>query len=204
MKLFGTPPSHFTRKVRLVLQELKIPYEFIILDKLLETGAEKFANNPLHQYPVLKDNSLHLIESDVICDYLIQNYSGKNPTLEFIPKGPKYWEDSKRLAIMNGGMAAGVKLIRGQRSNIPDLMNYTLFQQERAALDAALLWLENDCPEKAYHPGMLTILDISLVSFYEWARFREMTKLPLPHIHDFVENYRERFAETHPSLGVNK
>lgn len=204
MKLFGTPPSHFTRKVRLVLQELQIPYEFVILDKILETGSEKFADNPLHQYPVLEHNGERIIESDLICQYLIQNFGAKNPKLTFIPAGAKYWQDAKRLAIINGAMASGVKLIRGQRSNIPNLMTYTLFQQERASLDAALEWLENDCPKESFHPALTTMLDISLFCLYEWARFREMTHAPLTRIHSFSEKYRAKYSDSHPSVGAKK
>ena len=121
-----TPPSHFTRKVRVLLQELRVPFEFVHLDKLLETGPEKFADNPLHMFPVLEHKGQRLIESDLICDYLIRNF-GKGPQLEsFMPEAANECFDRQRLAIMNGGMSAGVTLIRAKRSGIENLDGYEI------------------------------------------------------------------------------
>ncbi len=87
MKLYGTYPSHFTRKVRIVLAELGIPHEFEVLASLMLTGPEHFAQNPLHQLPILVDGEKNIIESDIICEYLLEKYVDKAPIglKKFIP-----------------------------------------------------------------------------------------------------------------------
>jgi glutathione S-transferase len=202
MKLYGTPPSHFTRKVRVILQELSISHEFLALDRLLETGEEKFAQNPLHQFPVLEDQGRRLIESDLICEYLLKTYGARNPELALLPSGDSMGH-KQRLAMMNGGMAAGVKLIRAKRSGLS--WDCPFFRQEEAALTGSLHWLDQDLGAKtAYEPGKLTLLDISLLCFAEWAVFRELTPLVPKNIARFVETNRDRpsFAQTHPSREV--
>lgn len=206
MKLYGTPPSHFTRKVRVLLQELQVPCEFIpmAMNSLMQTGPEHFADNPLHQLPILIDGEKNIIESDIICEYLLDHFSKGQ---KFYPDEKNKLEDQKRLAIMNGGMSAGVKLIRAKRSEIPEFMNFVFFKQERAALDASLDWLEKDLGSKTrYYPGNLTMLDITLMCFVEWAVFREM----VPHLNNhpnlarFVEANKNHpsFASTHPARAL--
>lgn len=204
MKLFGTPPSHFTRKVRIVLKELSLEHEFIVLDKIQELGAEKFADNPLHQFPVLEDQGSRLIDSQLICEYLLKTYGHKNPGLIYLPNDEHFWKNRNILAVINGGMDAGVSLIRAKRSEIPNHMNYIFFKQEAASLEASLLWLEKQCPSKINISEPLNILDISLICFYQWARFRELTNLALPNLENFVDLYKNRpsFSSTHPAVAV--
>jgi len=204
MKLFGTPPSHFTRKVRVILQELSLPFEFIVLDRLLETGEEKFAYNPLHQFPVMEDGGRRLIESDLICEYLLERYGRGNGAVSLFPGGDIF-DHKQRLAIMNGAMASGVKLIRAKRSGIS--WEYPFFEQEKASLTASLQWLENDLGGKLrYGEQGIGLLDISLMSLAEWAVFREFAPSleKYPSLSRFVEAHKNRpsFASTHPSRGA--
>jgi glutathione S-transferase len=205
MKLYGTYPSHFTRKVRVLLMELGIPFEFLQLTKLMDTGAENFANNPLHQLPVLEDGDRSIIESDLICEYLLNKSPVERVT--FFPEGDR-WEHAKRLAIINGAMASGVKLIRGKRSEIPELMSYPFFQQERAAFAAAFAWIEADLGDRLRYSDdqKLSVLDISLVCLAEWAVFREFVPdlKEYPGIQRFVEANKNipSFASTHPAKGA--
>lgn len=205
MKLFGTYPSHFTRKVRVVLQELGLEYQFNVLPSLGEIGVEHFANNPLLQLPTLVHGEREIIESDIICRYLLENFGQKSPELRFLPSSGDKYAHEKRLAVMNGGMAAGVKIIRGKRSNIPNFMEFLLFRQEAAALQSSLKWLDADLGHRTcYQAGEFTLLDITLVSFADWAVFREMipSLAAFPNLQRFVEANRGRLslASTHPAL----
>jgi glutathione S-transferase len=207
MKLYGTYPSHFTRKVRIVLAELGIPYEFEVLAGLMLTGPEHFAQNPLHQLPILVDGNKNIIESDIICEYLIEKFGAKNTTglNRFLPSPENKYDDLKRLAIMNGAMSAGVKLIRAKRSEIPNYENFVFFKQEREALLKALEWLNQDLGKRsAYYPGQFTMLEITLMSLCEWVVYREMVPNldPYPQLSHFVHTNcgRASFAKTHPSL----
>jgi glutathione S-transferase len=201
MKLYGTLPSHFTRKVRVVLQELAIPFEFVALESLMSTEVANFAQNPLLQLPILEDGSLNLIESDDICEYLFQTYGHQNPEISFLPSGDLFMH-KKRLAIMNGGMAAGVKLIRAKRSGVS--WDYPFFQQEITALKSSLAWLDKDLGNRYFYGDeKLSLLEITLMCFAEWAVFREMipSLAPYPNLVRFVNFHGKRasFAGTHPA-----
>jgi glutathione S-transferase len=53
LALFGTPLSHFTRKVRIVLHEFAIPFEFQPVESLLTEEAGGYGFNPLMRIPTL-------------------------------------------------------------------------------------------------------------------------------------------------------
>jgi glutathione S-transferase len=204
MKLYGTPPSHFTRKARVLLLELGNHFQFIAPATLMETGVEKFAGNPLHQVPVLEDNGRMIIESDLICEYLLKTYGSNRQDLALYPQADEIGQ-KMRLAIMNGAMASGVKLIRAKRSGIS--WDYPFFLQEQASIAASLDWLDQDLGGKtSYEEGKLTLLDIALMSLAQWAIFREMIPSleAYPAIQRFVEANRDRpsFAQTHPAREV--
>jgi len=135
----------------------------------------------------------------------LQRYGSQAPHPVFLPAGDEF-EHRKRLAIMNGGMAAGVKLIRAKRSGIH--WDYPFFQQEKASLAASLDWLERDLGEHNFYGSdeRLSLLEITLVSFADWAIFREMipSLSPFPNISRLASfhNSRQSFASTHPSAGA--
>jgi glutathione S-transferase len=201
MKVFGTYPSHFTRKVRIVLQELGISYEFLPLKNLMATGPEHFANNPLHQLPTIIAGDKTLIDSDLICEYLIEKYG--NGRLCVYPEGDIV-AHKQRLAIINGGMDAGVKIIRAQRNEIP--LTYPFFQQEKASLVASLDWLEKDLGSNNFYGSkeILSLLELNLFCFLEWAVFRAMIpSLEIyPNLQRFEKFHKNRasFQKTHPSI----
>lgn len=206
MKLYGTPPSHFTRKVRVVLHELGLPFQFVPVQYLMDTKPELFGNNPLLQIPVLEDNGRQLFESDLICEYLLDHY-GKASGLTLFPDGDRV-AHQQRLAVINGGMSCGVRIMRAKRSQIPDFDSYAFFQQDRASLGAALAWLDQDLGGKnAYGSAeRLSVLEIALLAFVEWVPFREMAPNldAYPNLKRFQAHWAERpsFARTRPHLEV--
>jgi len=205
MQLYGTHPSHFTRKVRVLLQELRIPYEFVKLEKILETGEEKFASNPLHLFPVLIDGHTRIFDSDAICEYLIDQYGREADWPSFLPSIENRTQDRQRFVIINGGMSAGVSLIRARRSGIEDWSKHAYLRQEKEALSSALRWLERDLGgRESYYPKRFTMLEVALHCFVEWAEFREMHAdwSELPNLLRFTQAHgaRPSLKATHPSL----
>lgn len=70
MKLIGSPTSPFARKVRIVLAEKKIEYEFVI-DSPWAEGTKVPTLNPLGKVPVLLlDDNTPLFDSRVIVEYI--------------------------------------------------------------------------------------------------------------------------------------
>nr|WP_321983554.1 glutathione S-transferase family protein [uncultured Lichenicoccus sp.] len=72
--LHHLPLSPFSRKVRLVLGEKRLPFELKI-EKLSERRPEYLALNPANTVPVLvEENGLAIPDSGVICEYLEEAY----------------------------------------------------------------------------------------------------------------------------------
>jgi glutathione S-transferase len=72
--LYHLPLSPFSRKVRLVLAEKRLPFE-LRLEKLWERRPEYLDLNPACTVPTLvEDNGLAVPDSGVICEYLEEAY----------------------------------------------------------------------------------------------------------------------------------
>jgi glutathione S-transferase len=70
MKLIGTPTSPYTRKVRVVLAEKRIDYEFVV-DSPNDAATQVPTYNPLGKVPVLvTDDGANIFDSRVIVEYL--------------------------------------------------------------------------------------------------------------------------------------
>jgi glutathione S-transferase len=72
--LFHLPLSPYSRKVRLVLSEKRLPFELRV-EKVWERRAEYLELNPAATVPtLLEDNGLAIPDSGVICEYLEEAY----------------------------------------------------------------------------------------------------------------------------------
>ena len=81
MKLIGTPSSPFTRKVRIVLTEKRIEYEFMV-DAPGDADTKVPEYNPLGKVPVLiTDDGTTIFDSRVIVEYL----DSASPVARLIP-----------------------------------------------------------------------------------------------------------------------
>lgn len=90
MKLYSGPLSLFTAKVRIALDEKKIPYELISVPFSRANGyspklPEMLAINPKGQVPVLIDEDLEIFDSTLILEYLEE----RNPEPPLYPRDIK-------------------------------------------------------------------------------------------------------------------
>ena len=79
LKLYGNTRSPSTNRVRLVLDELSVPYELVELN--LQTHEEKqpehLAHSPFGVVPyIVADDGFTLFESRAICRYLALTHGG--------------------------------------------------------------------------------------------------------------------------------
>ncbi|MGE0095455.1 MAG: glutathione S-transferase family protein [Alphaproteobacteria bacterium] len=107
MKLLGSPGSPYARKVRIVLLEKRLPFEFQRID-LLDPKSELSLSNPLGKIPALiRDNGKALYDSSVIVEYL----DGLAPSPRLIPDGLEDRAEVKRWeAVADGVMDATVAI----------------------------------------------------------------------------------------------
>ena len=107
MKLLGSLGSPYARKVRIVLLEKRLPFEFQRID-LLDPKSELSLSNPLGKIPALiRDNGKALYDSSVIAEYL----DGLAPSPRLIPDGLEDRAEVKRWeAVADGVMDATVAI----------------------------------------------------------------------------------------------
>lgn len=72
--LFHLPLSPYSRKVRLVLTEKRLPFELVV-EKVWERRPDYLEMNPAGTVPtLLEENGLVIADSSVICEYLDEAY----------------------------------------------------------------------------------------------------------------------------------
>ena len=164
MKLYYTPLSHFSRKVRLVLDHFKAEYELEDVGSVASLEAAHFADNPLMNVPVLKSGNDWLIDSDHIAMYLARKY---DPSDRLNIAANSLAVLNAR-AVMNGIMQNDVKLVLGERTgiNIDDLV---YFQKSRKSIAGGLLWLQ----ERVHllNGNRPTYLDFHFISMWDHLKY---------------------------------
>ncbi|RDX40745.1 glutathione S-transferase [Lentinus brumalis] len=78
LKLHGNPRSTCTKRVLTVLEELNVPYEFVVVDfaKGEHKSPEFVAVQPFGQVPYIDDDGFKLYESRAIARYIALKYGG--------------------------------------------------------------------------------------------------------------------------------
>ena len=138
LQLHGTPLSHFTRKIRILLAELGVAYDFVRGSSVLATSPADYGNNPLMRVPTLVHGDVTLIDSDHIARYLVSVFD----THDRFGVDTKHPDDLVRLAVVNGIMANEVVLILAKRGGLSDLEQVAYFRKLASAIDEGLAWLE--------------------------------------------------------------
>src|SRR5437016_13801215 len=112
MKPIGTPASPFTRKVRVVLAEKRIDYEFVI-DRPAEPTTRVPSFNPLGKVPVLVlDDNTTIFDSRVIAEYL----DNASPVTKLIPDDTRPRIQTRRWeALADGCTDAVVAIVMEKR-----------------------------------------------------------------------------------------
>lgn len=144
-KLYGTPLSHFTRKLRILFAELGEPYEYVRPTGVMGTQASTYADNPLLRIPTLVHRGHTIIESDHIARYIVGTY---DPDDRFGVRSERV-EDMNQLAVVNGIMANEVTLILAKRGGLAELDSVAYFRKLLTATEAGLAWLDAHMPDHA-------------------------------------------------------
>ena len=114
LQLHGTPLSHFTRKVRILLAELGVAYDFVRAPSVLATTPAAYGDNPLMRVPTLVHDDVALIDSDHIARYLVAQFDPRDR----FRVDTRDAAELNRLAVVNGIMANEVVLILAKRGGL--------------------------------------------------------------------------------------
>lgn len=160
MKLFGTPGSPYVRKVRLALEEKRIPYEYILAPA--ETRATLVVPlNPLGKIPVLQaDDGKAIYDSPVIVEYV----DGLAPEPKLIPAAfAERIEVKRREALGDGVAEATVLITHDLRKAVEKREPEAWYEKQRQKIRRALAVMERDLGDRPFCFGSgFTLADIAV------------------------------------------
>lgn len=185
MKLYATKLSHFSRKVRLLLDHYGLDYEFIDIGNVAGADTEIFNGNPLMSVPVLKDEDLWLIESDNIAAYISHKHD-PGDTYNVLTDCS---DTLNARSVLNGVMSNEVKIILAERTGI-DTEPLDYFQKARSVITNGLSWLEERTDIfSVERPGYI---EFHLISLWDHLSYYEIVELTYPGLGAIAEELGKR------------
>ena len=184
MQLYYTPHSHFSRKVRILLEGLGVPVELVNSVDTANLDPARFGHSPLMRVPVLRDGDIWVFDSDVIAAHLVR-------TLDPSDRFAVLRHDIPGLnarSVMNGVMTAEVELLLAARTGL-ETNGHRRFDKARQVIAAGLEWLEQ---HEGLFAGEPDYLCFHLVSMWEHLhRFGYFPPLALPQLTRHAERVGE-------------
>ena len=172
MKLLGLHPSPFTRKVRIVLAEKKIEYEFVLASPQND-GALVMARNPIGKVPVLVlEDETSLYDSRVIVEFL----DNASPNSRLIPPGNRERIEVRRWEALADGVVDAAILVRyeGQRADAE--RSAAWIERQMNKVSSGVDAMESELGEKAYCTGTaFNLADIAVGVCLDYLDFRYPT-----------------------------
>ena len=170
MKLIGSTTSPYVRKVRIVMAEKKLDYQFE-LDDVWSDATTIGESNPLGKVPCLiMEDGGAVFDSRVIVEYL----DTLTPVGKLIPVSGrervevKCWE-----ALADGMLDAGVLMRLEEAQRKPEERSSRWVARHRAKVDAALRSMSTGLGEGAWCNGAsYSLADIAVGCALGWIAFR--------------------------------
>lgn len=176
--LLFTAGSPFARAIRILLDELELPYERREVDTLPET-ADQAQATPTLQVPVLWDGDNTVWESGLIADYLLSSYSRRPdaaPPLARLGWRPSAeWYDKLTFAtIQTFGMS--VTMISQMTWTGVTVGSNAHLERSAARLDHIVAWLEERIPatDEGFILGCVSTQDIFLATCIRFLQARPL------------------------------
>lgn len=155
MKLLGVDASPYVRKVRIVLEEKRIPYEYVqARPSLPDSPVPQF--NPLAKIPVLvTDQGKGIYDSPVIVDYLDALVA--EPKL--IPADLEARVEVKRWEALGDGVTDATVLVSHDYDKI---QSADWHRKQRLKIDRGLAAMEKDLGDRDFcHGNRFSLADIA-------------------------------------------
>nr|WP_315207723.1 glutathione S-transferase N-terminal domain-containing protein [uncultured Albidiferax sp.] len=172
MKLIGSLTSPYVRKVRVVMAEKKLDYQFV-LDDVWAPGTVIAESNPLGKVPCLvMEAGEAIFDSRVIVEYL----DTLSPVGKLIPSQSrervevKTWE-ALADGVSDAGILARMESVWTERS--AEQRSQAWIDRQMGKVDASLKAMARGLAEKPYCSGIhLSLSDISVGCALGWLDFR--------------------------------
>jgi len=200
-KLIGTRTSPYVRKVRVVLEEKNIEYDFLLED-LGNPSSTLSQFNPLGKVPclIMEDNKT-LYDSSVIVDYLdsITTSNKLLPSDERQRAEVKCWE-----ALADGVMDAAVLVRLEETKRSEEQRSTTWTQHQLGKVQTGLKAMSSQLMNHTYcYNNTFTLSDIAVGCALGWLsfRFKHLNwQKEYKNLANLFERLSERvsFQKTHP------
>ena len=152
MKLIGTPTSPYTRKVRVVLAEKRIDYDFVV-DAPGDAATRVPTWNPLGKVPVLiTDDGATIFDSRVIVEYL----DSASPVTKLIPEDIRQRIQVRRWEALADGCTDATVALTAEKRRAAGAQSAKAIERQQGKIDRALavmseeLGARNWCSGEAY------------------------------------------------------
>jgi len=169
MKLIGSHASPYARKVRIVLAEKKIEYDFEI-DDPWKQDAKTPHFNPLGKVPVLVlDDGSTLFDSRVIVEFL----DNVSPLARLIPAENRERIEVRRWEALADGVLDAGALARLENLREPKLRSKVWIERQMGKVSAGLAAMDAALGDKHWCTGnTFTLADIAVGACLGWLEFR--------------------------------
>ncbi len=161
MKLYGSIPSPYVRRIRLLLAET--PYEFCPVNVFEDISRAEFnILSPIKKLPVLVDGEQVVFDSHVIFEYL-QERQGLSPLTV---------ADQNVISVVDAVTDSLIILLMGKRSELAVDADVLLFKLQRERIPDCLQWLEAKAEQGEFVAWKYSTM--ALLAMMDWAEFREL------------------------------
>lgn len=169
MKLIGSHTSPFVRKVRIVLAEKKIEYDFVIDSPWLE-GSKVPNINPLGKIPALVlDDDTPLFDSRVIVEYI----DSVTPNNKLIPAPSRERTEVKRWEALADGVCDAAAAVFLEAKRPPAQQSADWIARQRDKITRGLEFMAEELGEKPFCMGThLSLADIAVGAALGYLCFR--------------------------------
>lgn len=211
MILYGHDTSPYVRRVRVILQELGVPFERDT-NNWAAPGIQ--AVNPMLRVPALRDGDQVLYDSKLIATYLYDRHGGRHggPTPAPPPGAPPLqgtlfrpehrYDDENVLLAIDAAADSAINVFLLDR----DEVSSPYLQRQRERVGTCLRFVEERYGGRTTLSGdALSFTDLALVCALEWMHFRQRHDITAyPGLCRVVAAHagRPSLATTHPSLAV--
>lgn len=188
MKLLGVDASPYVRKVRVVLEEKRIPYEYVRARPSLP-GSPVPDHNPLAKVPVLvTDSGKAIYDSPVIVEYL----DGLVPEPRLIPATLEERTDVKRWEALGDGVTDAVVLVSHDRDKV---QTPEWHQRQRLKIERGLAAMSKELGDREFCYGhRFSLADIAAVYALDYMD-RALPDIAWRASHANLARLAERLAE---------
>ena len=200
IKLYASPASSYSRKIRVMLIEKRVPHEVEMVNLWAANDLKKA--NPIGKVPALRlDDGRVLINSPLIADYV----DGQFPEPRFIPAEPGLRLEAKRWeALADGTMDAVSASLYEMRFHDEAKRSRDWLDRQRGKIDAGFAALEEMLAGRQWCVGgALSLADIAIACHLGFITLRRPEFFPqekypgLTRLWKSLET-RESFRKTAP------